>query len=335
MKYEGTRILVTGAAGFIGFHLAKALCTEGADVTGVDNINDYYDTALKEARLAQLEHFGNFRFIKLDIADKQAIDVLFAEGKFDYVVNLAAQAGVRYSIDHPDNYIQSNIIGFYNIIEACRTYPVKHLVYASSSSVYGNSTPAPFRTDADVSKPVSLYAATKKCDELLAYSYSHLYGIPATGLRFFTVYGPWGRPDMAIYSFTEKILAGETIKVFNNGDMLRDFTYIDDIISGIDAVILSPPKQNAEGDRYAIYNIGGNRPEKLLNFISELENALSEVYGKRIEAKKDFLPMQPGDVYMTYADMSALENDFGIRASVPLKEGLFEFAKWYKEYKNG
>lgn len=322
------KILVTGAAGFIGFHLSRKLLEQGVSVVGFDNINDYYDVNLKYARLAILEEYDSFRFIKGDLADKSDVDSLFEENKFDIVVNLAAQAGVRYSIDNPQAYIESNIVGFFNILEACRHNPVEHLLYASSSSVYGNQQKTPFSTDDDVSKPISLYAATKKSNELIAYTYSHLYGIPSTGLRFFTVYGPFGRPDMAYFSFTEKILKGETIKIFNNGDMYRDFTYIDDIVKGIENMLCNPPDADENGDRATVYNIGNNSPERLMYFIETLEKAIGK------EARKEFLPMQPGDVYQTYADVTPLVEKFGFKPSTTIEEGLGKFAEWYKEYYN-
>lgn len=320
MKYK---ILITGCAGFIGYHLAKSLLNKDNSVIGIDNLNNYYDVHLKENRLEQLKVFNNFQFVKADIADEKAVNLLFAENKFDIVVNLAAQAGVRYSIDNPRSYISSNIIGFFNILETCRYNPVKHLVFASSSSVYGNQNKIPFTVIDNVDHPISLYAATKKSDELMAFTYAHLYKIPLTGLRFFTVYGPWGRPDMAYFSFTNKIYADESIKIFNNGDMLRDFTYIDDIVHGIELVIDKAPKGE---DPYKIYNIGNNKPERLMYFIETLENAI----GKK--AKKEFLPMQPGDVYQTYADISELEKDFGFKPKTSIEDGLKKFADWYKEY---
>ena len=322
------KILVTGAAGFIGFHLSKKLLEQGVRVVGYDNINDYYDVSLKYARLDILAKYENFTFVKGDLADKNAVDKLFEENKFDIVVNLAAQAGVRYSIENPQAYIDSNIIGFFNILEACRHNPVEHLLYASSSSVYGNQKKTPFSVDDDVSKPISLYAATKKSNELMAYTYSHLYGIPATGLRFFTVYGPLGRPDMAYFGFTNKIMKGEPIKIFNNGDMYRDFTYVDDIVKGIENMLCNPPKPDENGDRAKVYNIGNNSPEKLMYFIETLEKAIGRV------AKKEFYPMQAGDVYQTYADVTALVNDFDFKPSTSIEEGLSKFAAWYKEYYN-
>ncbi len=322
------KILVTGAAGFIGFHLCKSLLEKGVDVVGFDNINDYYDVNLKYSRLEVLAPYDKFTFVKGDLADKAAVDKLFSENKFDIVVNLAAQAGVRYSIDNPQAYIESNVIGFFNILEACRHNPVEHLLYASSSSVYGNQQKTPFSTDDDVSKPISLYAATKKSNELMAYTYSHLYSIPSTGLRFFTVYGPYGRPDMAYFSFTQKIMKGETIKIFNNGDMYRDFTYVDDIVKGIENMLSNPPEADENGDRATVYNIGNNSPEKLMYFIETLENAL----GKK--AEKEFLPMQPGDVYQTYADVTPLVEKFGFKPSTTIEEGLGKFVDWYKKYYN-
>lgn len=316
-------ILITGCAGFIGYHLAKSLLKKGNIVIGIDNLNDYYDVKLKLSRLEQLKNYDTFQFVRANIADEKAVNLLFSKNKFDIVVNLAAQAGVRYSIDNPRSYINSNIIGFFNILEACRHNPVKHLVFASSSSVYGNQDKTPFAVTDNVDHPISLYAATKKADELMAFTYAHLYKIPLTGLRFFTVYGPWGRPDMAYFSFTNKIYANEPIKIFNNGDMLRDFTYIDDIVHGIELVMDKAPYGE---DPYKIYNIGNNKPEKLLYFIETLEKALCT------KAKKEFLPMQPGDVYQTYADISELEKDFGFKPKTTIEEGLKKFADWYKEY---
>ena len=320
------KVLVTGAAGFIGFHLAKRLLSLGASVCGIDNLNDYYDVSLKEARLTILEKEPAFTFARGDLANEAAVTKLFEDFRPDIVVNLAAQAGVRYSIDNPRSYIQSNIVGFFNILEACRHYPVEHLLYASSSSVYGNQKKTPFATTDNVDHPISLYAATKKSDELMAYTYSHLYGIPATGLRFFTVYGPWGRPDMAYFKFTNKIVRGEPIQIYNHGDMLRDFTYVDDIVRGVENMLCNPPKANEFGDRYKVYNIGNNKPEKLMDFIETLEKAIGR------EAKKEYLPMQPGDVYQTYADVTDLIRDFDFKPSTPISEGLGRFAEWYKEY---
>ena len=334
------RILVTGSAGFIGAFLCKRLLeTTNDEIVGLDNLNDYYDVSLKEARLDMLKPFDKFEFVKGDISDKQFINKLFDEYKFDVVVNLAAQAGVRYSIDHPDVYINSNIIGFYNILEACRYHPIKHLVYASSSSVYGGNTKVPFSTDDKVDNPVSLYAATKKSNELLAHAYSKLYNIPTTGLRFFTVYGPMGRPDMAYFSFTNKLIKGETIEIFNYGNCKRDFTYIDDIVEGIIKVMNKAPikKDGEDGlpiPPYKIYNIGNNNPENLLDFVQILSEELvrAGILPKDydFEAHKKLVPMQKGDVPITYADTCDLERDFGYKPSTSLKDGLRKFAEWYK-----
>ncbi|BAL84390.1 putative NAD-dependent epimerase/dehydratase [Selenomonas ruminantium subsp. lactilytica TAM6421] len=320
------KVLITGGAGFIGFHLSKRLLELGATVVGFDNCNDYYDVSLKESRLAILRDFPQYEFIKGDLADESAVNALFEHSKPDIVVNLGAQAGVRYSIDHPRCYIDSNMIGFFNILEACRHNPVEHLLFASSSSVYGNQEKTPFSTTDNVDHPISLYAATKKSNELMAYTYSHLYGIPATGLRFFTVYGPYGRPDMAYFKFANLIREGKPIKIYNNGDMLRDFTYVDDIVAGIEHMLCNPPKENNVGDKYKVYNIGNNSPVRLMDFIETLEKAL----GKK--AEKEYLPMQPGDVYQTYADVSELERDFDFRPKTTIAEGLGHFAKWYREY---
>ena len=339
------KILVTGAAGFIGAFLAKKLLeTSNDEIIGLDNLNDYYDVSLKEARLEMLQKFGKFTFVKGDISDKVFLDKLFDEYKFDIVVNLAAQAGVRYSIDHPDVYISSNIIGMYNILEACRHHMPRHLVYASSSSVYGGNTKVPFSTDDKVDNPVSLYAATKKSDELLAHAYSKLYNIPTTGLRFFTVYGPMGRPDMAYFSFTNKLIKGETIEIFNYGNCKRDFTYIDDIVEGIIKVMGKAPerKNGADGlpiPPYKIYNIGNNNPENLQDFVQILSEELvrAKVLPKDydFESHKKLVAMQPGDVPITYADTSDLERDFGYKPSTSLREGLRKFAEWYHIfYKN-
>ena len=325
-------ILVTGAAGFVGFHLSKSLLEQGVTVTGYDNCNDYYDVRLKNARLDILKEFENFTFIQGDLADKKLVFDTFEKGGFDIVVNLAAQAGVRYSIENPDAYIDSNIVGFLNILEACRKYPVEHLLYASSSSVYGNQQKTPFSTADSVDRPVSLYAATKKSNELMAYSYGHLYKIPATGLRFFTVYGPFGRPDMAYFSFTEKMVKGESITIFNNGDMKRDFTYIDDIVKGIENMLCSPPSADENGVPSKIYNIGNNAPEDLLYFVDTLEKCLLEEGVISTPVKREFLPMQAGDVYQTYADVSDLMKDFDFKPGTLLKTGLLEFAKWYKKF---
>ena len=329
----GCRVLVTGAAGFIGYHLCRALLDAGARVTGLDDLNDYYDPALKRARLAQLADRAGFSFLCGSIADMETVEAAFARARPEVVVNLAAQAGVRYSIENPRAYVESNVTGVFNILEACRHSAalcggaVRHLVYASSSSVYGNQEKTPFSVEDDVSRPVSLYAATKKADELMAYTYSHLYGIPATGLRFFTVYGPWGRPDMAYFSFSERIMKEEPIKIFNQGDLYRDFTYVDDIVEGVVRMLNNPPLPNEEGDRYKIYNIGNNKPVKLMDFIETLENAL----GKK--AVKEYYPMQPGDVYQTYADVDELTADFDYRPSTEIGEGLQRFADWYREWK--
>ena len=318
--------LITGGAGFIGFYLSKALLEKGAKVIGIDNMNDYYEASLKEDRLAILKKFPGYHFVKGDISDKETVFRVFEEFAPQIVVNLAAQAGVRYSIDNPDAYIQSNIVGFFHILEACRHFPVEHLVFASSSSVYGGNKKVPFSTEDQVDKPVSLYAATKKSNELMAYAYSKLYGIPLTGLRFFTVYGPMGRPDMAYFKFAKKIMAGEPIQIYNNGDMLRDFTYIDDIVTGVENILCNPPETDENGASYKIYNIGNNQPEKLMDYISVLEKCLGR------EAKKEFLPMQPGDVYETYADVSELMKDYGFKPSTSIEEGLSKFAEWFLQY---
>ena len=336
-------ILVTGAAGFIGFYLSKRLLdeVENVKVIGFDSVNDYYDVNLKEYRLSILEKYGNFVFVKGNLANKELVNKVFNEYKPSVVVNLAAQAGVRYSIDHPDVYIESNIIGFYNILEACRYNPVEHLVYASSSSVYGGNKKIPFSTDDKVDNPVSLYAATKKSNELLAHCYSKLYNIPSTGLRFFTVYGPAGRPDMAYFGFTNKLIKGETIKIFNYGNCKRDFTYVDDIVEGIIRVMKgAPEKVNGEDGLpippYAVYNIGNNNPENLLDFVKILQEELVRAgvlpSDYDFESHKELVPMQAGDVPITYADTSALESDYGFKPSTSLREGLRKFAEWYKEY---
>lgn len=319
-------ILVTGGAGFIGFHLCNHLLAQGIRVIAFDNLNDYYDPALKQVRLEILKESAGFRFIKGDLADKTQVQEVFSSFAPAIVVNLAAQAGVRYSIDNPDVYISSNLMGFYNILEACRRYGTEHLVYASSSSVYGNNKKIPFSVQDQVDKPVSLYAATKKSNELMAYAYSSLYQIPVTGLRFFTVYGPYGRPDMAYYSFTQKILSGETIKVFNHGDMYRDFTYIDDVITAVNELLFSPPREDKDGIRYKLYNIGNNRPEKLMDFIKAIEKSLG------MEAKKEYLTMQDGDVYQTYADVTELTQDFNFTPDTPIAEGMHKFISWYLAY---
>lgn len=325
--------LITGAAGFIGFYLSKKLLEHGCSVIGVDNINDYYDVNLKMARLEQLKPYEKFTFIKGDISDKPVINRIFEEYKPNVVVNLAAQAGVRYSIENPDVYIQSNIIGFYNILEACRHHPVDHLVYASSSSVYGANKKVPFEETDFVDHPVSLYASTKKSNELMAHTYSHLYKIPATGLRFFTVYGPMGRPDMAYFGFTDKYFADEPIKIYNNGDfendLYRDFTYIDDIIEGIERLISNPPSDLVA---HRVYNIGNNSPEKLMVFIETLEKALSNTLGREVLFEKVFEPIKPGDVPATYASTDFLQKAVGFKPKTSIQVGLKEFADWYCEY---
>ena len=334
---------ITGAAGFIGSNLAKRVLKDEKDVRVVclDNMNDYYDVRIKEYRLEELKKFDNFIFIKGNLADKAVVENIFKEYKPEVVVNLAAQAGVRYSITNPDSYIESNLIGFYHILECCRNYPVEHLVYASSSSVYGGNNKIPFSTDDKVDNPVSLYAATKKSNELMAHSYSKLYNIPSTGLRFFTVYGPAGRPDMAYFGFTNKLIKGETIKIFNYGNCKRDFTYVDDIVEGIVRVMKKPPeKKNGEDGLpippYKVYNIGNSNPENLLDFVQILQEeliragVLPEDYD--FEAHQELVPMQAGDVPVTYADTSPLERDFGFKPHTPLREGLRKFAEWYKEF---
>jgi len=326
MTTSSQTYFITGAAGFIGFYLSKRLLEGGAKVIGLDNMNDYYEVSLKEERLRILSKLDGFTFIKGDLADKDMIMSIFKDYQPDVVVNLAAQAGVRYSIDNPDAYIQSNLVGFFNILEGCRHYPVEHLVYASSSSVYGGNTKIPFCVEDQVDKPVSLYAATKKSNELMAYSYSKLYGIKLTGLRFFTVYGPMGRPDMAYFKFAKKIMKGEPIQIYNNGDMYRDFTYVDDIVEGIVNILPHAPEADELGAYYKVYNIGNNKPEKLMDYIAALENALGR------EAKKEFLPMQPGDVYQTYADVTDLIRDFDFKPETTIQEGLNRFAEWFLPY---
>ena len=318
--------LVTGSAGFIGYYLSKALLELGAQVVGFDNMNDYYEVSLKEARLAILQKYEKFIFLKVDLADQQAVMSVFDQYRPDIVVNLAAQAGVRYSIENPNAYIQSNIVGFFNILEACRYYPIEHLLFASSSSVYGGNSKVPFSVEDKVDKPVSLYAATKKSNELMAYSYSKLYQIPLTGLRFFTVYGPMGRPDMAYFKFAKNIMAEKPIQIYNQGDMMRDFTYIDDIIDGVLKILPNSPKSDENGAYYKIYNIGDNQPQKLMDFIETLEKYL----GKK--AIKEFMPMQPGDVYQTYADISELIRDFEFRPTITMEEGIERFVRWFLEY---
>ena len=326
------KILVTGAAGFIGYHLASRLLRDGHTVVGLDSLNDYYDVRLKQARLGQLgicepsdgvveqsKRYEAFRFVKGDLADRELLPRFFSEEQFDAVVNLAAQAGVRYSLENPFAYVESNLVGFVNLLECCRHYPVKHLVYASSSSVYGGNTKVPFSEEDRVDNPVSLYAATKKSNELMASCYAHLYGIPSTGLRFFTVYGPWGRPDMAPMLFTKAILEGEPIKVFNEGNLSRDFTYIDDIVEGVVRVLQKPPQE----PRHEIYNIGGGHPVQLMDFIHTLEEHLGR------KAVLELLPMQPGDVYTTYADSSKLESAINYKPTTTLHDGLARFVAWY------
>ena len=337
MDFEFNRVLITGAAGFIGFHLSMRLLKNGCHVTGIDNLNSYYDVKLKEARLEKLTSFENFSFYKMDISDKKSLEEIFNNTKYDVVVNLAAQAGVRYSIENPHAYVDSNIVGFVNLLEACRHNDVKHLVFASSSSVYGANTKMPFSVHNNVDHPVSLYAATKKANELMAHAYSHLYGMACTGLRFFTVYGPWGRPDMALFLFTKAILEEKPIKIFNHGRMQRDFTYIDDITEGVVRIMgrLPEPDPTWNGDnpdpgtsyaRYKIYNIGNNNPVELMEFIGVIEKVL----GKK--AKKEFLELQPGDVPATYADIDDLIKDVGFKPETTIETGIKQFILWYNEY---
>lgn len=343
IELNNKTILVTGAAGFIGSNLVKRLLNDGDNVKviGLDNMNDYYDVKIKDYRLAELSKFNNFIFIKGNLSDKELINKIFEEYKPEIVVNLAAQAGVRYSITNPDAYIESNLIGFYNILEACRHNPVEHLVYASSSSVYGSNKKVPYSTDDKVDNPVSLYAATKKSNELLAHAYSKLYNIPSTGLRFFTVYGPAGRPDMAYFGFTNKLIKGETIKIFNYGNCMRDFTYVDDIVEGIVRVMKGAPEQRNGEDGlpippYAVYNIGNSDPVNLLDFVTILQEELvrAGVLPKDydFESHKELVPMQPGDVPVTYADTMPLQRDFGYKPSTDLRTGLRKFAEWYNEF---
>lgn len=326
------RILVTGTAGFIGAVLSKRLLDGGFTIVGIDNVNNYYDVNLKHYRLDILKDYPKFKFINMHLENKEDVNAFFKDERLDIVVNLASQAGVRYSITNPDAYINSNIIGFYNILEACRHNPVEHLVYASSSSVYGTNKKVPYSTDDKVDNPVSLYAATKKSNELMAHAYSKLYNIPTTGLRFFTVYGPAGRPDMAYFSFTDKMVKGEKIQLFNYGDMMRDFTYIDDIVTGVVNVMGKPPEKTEDGAPYKIYNIGNNKPVSLLHFVETLEQCLMREGVIERPVEKELLPMQPGDVYQTYADVDDLVRDFGFKPDTPLEVGLSKFAKWYKEY---
>ncbi len=337
MEFKFKKALVTGAAGFIGFHLCRQLIDQGVKVTGIDNLNPYYDVGLKTDRLEIIQSAPNFSFVELDIADRSGMQALFESNPFDVVVNLAAQAGVRYSLQNPHAYVDSNLVGFVNILEGCRHNDVKHLVFASSSSVYGANTKMPFSVHHNVDHPVSLYAATKKANELMAHTYSHLYGLCCTGLRFFTVYGPWGRPDMALFLFTKAILENRPIKVFNHGKMQRDFTYIDDIIEGVTRVMgrLPDPNPQWRGDQpdpgtsytpYKIYNIGNNNPVELMDFINVIENALGS------EAKKEYLDLQPGDVPATYADVDDLIADAGFKPQTPITSGIQKFVDWYREY---
>ena len=337
MKTNFNKVLVTGAAGFIGYHLSKRLLENGRSVTGIDNLNSYYDVSLKTARLEILKPFRGFSFIKEDISNKDAMEEIFGSMRFDVVVNLAAQAGVRYSLENPHAYVNANIVGFVNILECCRHNGVKHLVFASSSSVYGANTRMPFSVHHNVDHPVSLYAASKKANELMAHTYSHLYKLPCTGLRFFTVYGPWGRPDMALFLFTKAILEEKPIKVFNHGKMKRDFTYIDDIVEGVVRVLGRIPSADPHwsGDdpdpgtsyvKYKIYNIGNNHPVELMEFITVIEKMLDK------KAKKEFLDLQPGDVPATYADVDDLIKDVGFKPSTPIETGIKRFVEWYKDY---
>lgn len=343
INFENKTIFVTGASGFIGANLVKRILTSepSAKVIGLDSMNDYYDVRIKEARLAELQQFPAYTFVKGNLADKALITSIFEQHHPEIVVNLGAQAGVRYSITNPDAYIESNMIGFYNILEACRHYPVEHLVYASSSSVYGSNKKVPYSTDDKVDNPVSLYAATKKSNELMAHAYSKLYNIPSTGLRFFTVYGPAGRPDMAYFGFTNKLREGKTIQIFNYGNCKRDFTYVDDIVEGVVRVMKKPPEKKTGEDGlpvppYAVYNIGNSNPENLLDFVQILSEELVRAgvlpADYDFDAHKELVPMQPGDVPITYADTSALERDFGFKPHTPLREGLRKFAEWYKEF---
>ena len=336
-------IFITGASGFIGANLAKRILTDRPDVrvVGLDNMNDYYDVRIKQSRLEELQAFENYTFLRGDLADKTLIFDIFEQYRPAVVVNLAAQAGVRYSITNPDAYIQSNLLGFYNILEACRHYPVEHLVYASSSSVYGSNKKVPYSTDDKVDNPVSLYAATKKSNELMAHAYAKLYNIPATGLRFFTVYGPAGRPDMAYFGFTDKLRRGETIQIFNYGNCQRDFTYIDDIVEGVVRVMAKPPRKETGEDGlpippYAVYNIGGGTPENLLDYITTLQEELVRAGvlppDYDFDAHKSLVPMQPGDVPVTYADSTALERDYGFRPEINIRQGLRAFAEWYNTF---
>jgi UDP-glucuronate 4-epimerase len=330
----GKTYLVTGVAGFIGYYLSKKLLDQGCSVVGIDNLNDYYEVNLKHTRLNLLKPYDKFTFIKVDISDKATVNKLFEEHNPNIVVNLAAQAGVRYSIENPDVYIQSNIVGFHNILEACRHYPVDHLVYASSSSVYGANKKVPFEEKDFVDNPVSLYASTKKSNELMAHTYSHLYKIPATGLRFFTVYGPMGRPDMAYFGFANKYFNGDPIKIFNNGDfendLYRDFTYIDDIVEGIERLLSNPPEE--DGVQHKVFNIGNNNPEKLMVFIETLEKCLGNALGREVIFEKVFEPIKPGDVPATYASTKQLQEAVGFKPQTSIEDGLQKFADWYVDY---
>lgn len=320
------RVLVTGAAGFIGYHLSQRLLLDGTQVFGIDNLNDYYAVDLKKSRLAQLEPNQNFQFQCLDLSDRNGMETLFESNTFDGVIHLAAQAGVRYSLDNPHAYVDSNLVGFLHILEGCRQSKISHLVYASSSSVYGANKKVPFSVEDNVDHPVSLYAATKKSNELMAHSYSHLYQIPITGLRFFTVYGPWGRPDMAYFKFVDAISNNKSIDVYNHGKMQRDFTYIDDVVEGIVRVLDQPPNPDTTTPPYKLYNIGNNQPVTLMRFIEVIETAMGKT------ADKNFLPMQPGDVPATYADVDALMNDVGFQPKTPIEEGIQKFVTWYRSY---
>lgn len=320
------KVLITGGAGFIGFHLSKKLLENNYFVVAIDNMNDYYDVDLKKARLDILKEYKNFSFYKIDISNKSDLLDLFSDNKFDIVINLAAQAGVRYSIDHPDSYIFSNIVGFFNILECCRTYPVKHLLFASSSSIYGKNNSIPYKTNDNVDKPVSLYAATKKSDELMAYAYSNLYNIKVTALRFFSVYGPYGRPDMAYFSFTNNIINNKEIKLFNNGDMYRDFTYVLDVVEAVYRLLDKIPLKDGLGVYYKVYNIGNNNPVKISYLVEILEKEL----GKKANIK--YLPMQPGEVYQTYADISEIKKDISFVPNTSIEDGLHQFVKWYEEF---
>ena len=345
VSLEGKTVLVTGAAGFIGSNLVKRLFHDVEDirVVGIDSITDYYDVRIKHQRLEEIEALGrDWTFVRASIADKAEVERIFSANQIAVVVNLAAQAGVRYSITNPDAYVESNLIGFYNLLEACRHHEVEHLVYASSSSVYGSNKKIPYSTEDKVDNPVSLYAATKKSNELMAHAYSKLYNIPSTGLRFFTVYGPAGRPDMAYFGFTDKLVKGETIKIFNYGNCKRDFTYVDDIVEGVVRIMRHAPEKRDGEDGlpvppYKVYNIGNNRPENLLDFVSILQEELVRAgvlpAGYDFDAHKELVPMQPGDVPVTYADTTPLEQDFGFKPSTPLREGLRKFAEWYQKYK--